>query len=326
MVSIRRVRVEANGDFELCSVVSRAAGDDPIGSATPFEGCLMVEVRSPYQRNALDSRRLPDGLSEVVDAATGDGLIQKFGAFMPDREYSEKGYVRVFLLRRPDGLFSAFEKDDLFVPLEDAAAAVEALVSGNEVPEEYRRNSENTREVFVCTHNNRDVCCGRFGDPVYKELRKVCADESLRVWRTSHLGGHRFAPTLMDFPSGMWWGHLDGGEAAPLIRRKAPFSEYREKYRGWSGLGKFAQIAEREILSDVGWKWTGFRKRDEFLFADDANTLAEVRIEFEDPETGEGGAYHAAIEASGSVMTLASSGSDPLEEAIQYRVSRLERT
>lgn len=317
--------MEAKSDFKLCSVVSRGAGDDPIGSATPFDRCLMVEIRPPYQRNAPDSRRFPDGLAEIVDGAMGDGRIQKFGAFMPDREYSTKGLARVFLFSRPGaGPFAAYEKVEALAPMDDLALVVEALVSGDEFPEKYREDSGDVREVFVCTHNNRDVCCGKFGDPVYKDLRRTVAHGSIRVWRTSHLGGHRFAATVMDLPSGMWWGHLDRDTAPSLIRRDAPFPEFRTNYRGWSGFGKFAQIAEREILAEVGWRWTEFRKSGELLSVNEDGTFAEVRIEYEDPKTGEVGAYHASIEASGSVMTLASSGEDPLEEVIQYRVGSLE--
>lgn len=319
--------MEARDEIKLCSVVSVEAGDDPAGSATPFERCLMVEVAPPYQRNATDSRRFPKDLAEVVDDATDRGLIQKFGAFMPDREHSEKGFARVFLFRRPDsGSFSSFEKDDFLVPPDGLAEFAEALLSGGSSPENYRRDSEGIREIFVCTHNNRDVCCGKFGDPVYKELRKSCAGDDLRVWRASHIGGHRFAPTLMDFPSGMWWGHLGRAEAVSLVCRDAPFSSFRRKYRGWSGLGsKFEQIAERGILAEVGWRWTGFLRRGELLSVNEDDTFAEVRIDFEDAKTGEDGSYHATVEAFGSVMTLGSSGSDPLEEVTQYRISRLER-
>jgi len=320
--------MEANNEVDevrLCSVVSRESGDDPAGSATPFERCLMVEVSPPYQRNAPDSRRFPERLSEVTGKAMDGGLIQKFGAFMPDREYSEKGIARVLFFRRPEnGFFSSFEKDDLLVPLDDLAPVVEALLSGGPVPEEYRKGSPDVWDVFVCTHNNRDVCCGTFGDPVYKELRRECADENLRVWRASHLGGHRFAPTLMDFPSGMWWGHLDRDEAASLVQRDSPFSDFRKNYRGWSGLGtKFEQIAEREILAEVGWRWTDFRRCGELLSVGEDDTSAEIRIDFEDAKTGESGSYHATVEACGSVMTLGSSGSDPLEEVTQYRVGRM---
>ena len=43
------------------------------------------------------------------------------------------------------------------------------------------------------------------------------------------------------------------------------------------------------------------------------------------PDGAAAGAYEALVEACGSVMTLASSGTDPLEEATQYRVTRLEK-
>lgn len=321
--------METHREDRLCSVVSRESGDDPAGSATPFERCLMVEVAPPYARNVIESRRVPESLAEVVNGAMDGGSIQKFGAFMPDREYSEKGFARAFLFDRPQGAFSRFEKTEVLVPIEGLAESVEALLSGGEVLERYFRDSSGVREVFVCTHNNRDVCCGRFGDPVYKELRGNHAGEGLRVWRSSHLGGHRFAATLMDLPSGTWWGHLDRERAASLVRRDAPFPELRRNYRGWSGLGtKFEQIAEREVFAEVfaevGWRWMELRRRGELLSVNEDETSAEVRIEHEDPETGESGAYLAAVEADGSVMTLASSGDDPLEEVLQYRVSRLE--
>ena len=55
---------------------------------------------------------------------------------------------------------------------------------------------------MVCTHGNIDAACARFGYPIYQQLRQNYATQSLRVWRCSHFGGHQFAPTLIDFPSG----------------------------------------------------------------------------------------------------------------------------
>lgn len=286
----------------------------------------MVEVAPPYQRNAMDSRRFVKGLPEVVDEAMNRGLIQKFGAFMPDREYSEKGRARVLLFRRPgDGAFSSFEKDDLLVPLDDLAPTVEALLSGGEFPEGYRSGSADVRDVFVCTHNNRDVCCGKFGDPVYKELRRTYADETLRVWRTSHIGGHRFAPTLLELPEGRYWGHLEMDAVEKLVLRNGSFSDLGRFYRGWAGLGsKFEQIVEREILVREGWTWAGYLKEGRVLGVSGDEDRAEVRIEYEHPN-GSTGAYEALVVADGSVTTLGNSGFGPLEEVTQYRVSQLKK-
>ena len=33
--------------------------------------------------------------------------------------------------------------------------------------------------------------------------------DNIRVWQSSHFGGHQFAPTLIDLPTGRLWGHLE---------------------------------------------------------------------------------------------------------------------
>jgi hypothetical protein len=145
------------------------------------------------------------------------------------------------------------------------------------------------------------------------------------VWRTSHTGGHRFAPTLIDFPEGRYWGHLEPEALEKLVLRKDPASELGRFYRGWAGLsGKFEQIAEREIFAREGWEWTRYLKSGRTLEADESEDRAEVRIEYA-TQGGNAGAYEATVETSGTVMTLLDSGPCPLQEVKQYRVSRLER-
>lgn len=61
---------------------------------------------------------------------------------------------------------------------------------------------------LVCTHGTRDRCCAKWGMPVFEALRQR---EPERVWQTSHLGGHRFAPTFLTLPSGLLWGRFDSG-------------------------------------------------------------------------------------------------------------------
>src|SRR5215218_3519444 len=151
------------------------------------------------------------------------------------------------------------------------------------------------------------------------------SEKQLRVWRTSHIGGHRFAPTLIDFPEGRYWGHLEPDALEKVVLRKGPVSELGRFYRGWAGLsGKFEQIAEREIFVREGWEWTRYLKSGRTLEADQNEDRAEVRIEYA-TQDGNAGAYEATVETSGTIMTLFDSGPRPLQEVKQYRVSRLER-
>jgi hypothetical protein len=323
---------ETGPERRLACVVSQANGEDPAGTGTPFTGYLLVEVAPPWKYDVGESRRFPEDLWEAVKGLWDAGIVQKFTAIMPDPEYSREGHTRVILLRRPSGpFFAAYEKEEYLVPEGEVVALVEALAKEPDGPSRfahYREDDSRVRDILVCTHGSHDVCCGRFGYPLYEELRQEYAAASegrLRVWRTSHLGGHRFAPNLIDLPEGLYWGHLEPEALENLVLRNEPVSEMRRFYRGWAGLsGKFEQIAEREILIREGWKWTGHPKRGRTLEVDEEESRAEVRIEYTAEDGSVSGTYEATVEESGSVMTLASSGTGALEEARQYHVSRLE--
>jgi hypothetical protein len=315
----------------LCSVVSKAAKEDPAGCGKPFVGYLGIEVAPSWKHDVAESPRFPEGLREAVERAQDAGVIGKFTALFPDPAYSREGYARVLYLHKPPGPFVAYDKSEYAVPEGEIVPLVEALAEGPDGLSRFERYEEDTsrvRDILVCTHGSHDACCGKFGYPVYETLRYGYGGASkrqLRVWRTSHIGGHRFAPTLIDFPEGRYWGHLEPEALEKLVLRKGPVSELRRFYRGLAGLsGKFEQIAEREIFMREGWEWTRYLKSGQTLEADETEDRAEVRIEYATP-SGNTGAYEATVEANGTVMTLSDSGPDPLQEAKQYRVSRLER-
>ncbi len=312
----------------LCSLVSKANGEDPIGTAKAVETRLIVEMAQPWQRDVLGSRRSAEGLRLLVEGAQERGLLDGFSAILPDHEYSRKDHTRFLFLRKPPGPFAVFEKEDFLVPDGELVAVIEALLEGSDGLsrfERYRQDTVGVREILVCTHGSRDVCCGKFGYPLYDLLRRRhAANGKLRVWRTSHTGGHRFAPTLIDYPEGRLWGHLEPWAAERITARRGPVSDLRPFYRGWSGLGSpFEQVAEREIFAREGWAWTGYLKEGGILTSD--GDRAEVRIAYESPDGAVSGAYQATVETAGTVMTLERSGDRELTEVKQYRVVRLEK-
>jgi hypothetical protein len=234
----------------------------------------------------VGSRRLVEGLRPVVEGARDGGLLDAFSAILPDREYSRKDHTRFLFLRRPSGPFAAYEKQDFLVPNDELVAAVGALLEGAGGLarfERYRQETGRVRDLLVCTHGSRDICCGKFGYPVYDLLRRRhAARGELRVWRTSHIGGHRFAPTMIDYPEGRYWGHLEPWAAEKVAARSGPVSDLGPFYRGWGGLrSPSEQVAEREIFALEGWAWTGYLKEGHVLASGDDR--AEVRIVYRSP-------------------------------------------
>src|ERR1700741_5330222 len=80
------------------------------------------------------------------------------------------------------------------------------------LPSEVRLPSE-TPLVLVCTHGQRDSCCGRRGFPLYDALR---TPTSLDVWQCPHIGGDRFAANAVVLPWGLSYGPVEPRDAGAL--------------------------------------------------------------------------------------------------------------
>lgn len=100
-----------------------------------------------------------------------------------------------------------------------------------------RLAADDERILLVCTNARRDQCCALFGRPVAQAL---AAGRPGQVWESSHLGGHRFAPTVLSLPDGYVYG---GPDAATLGLGAC---------RGRSWLEPSAQAAELAVLSAAG--------------------------------------------------------------------------
>lgn len=308
--------METNNEVRLCSVVSKDSGDDPAGSAGSFRTALLIEVPPPWNRDVSSSKRFPEGLREALAPHDRAGNFQKLTAFLPEANRAVPGHTRMFLYSKPlqDELFALYEKTEYLIPNEGLTASVDGIFSGSD--EFVVGENRGVREIFVCVHNNRDVCCGRFGTELHDALKGIESEE-LRVWRCSHLGGHRFAPTMLDFPTGVIWGHVEPESAAALVRRELPSEEAGRFFRGWAGMkGQAAQILDRELLVREGWGWLDTPRSASVAPRPPGSENYEVEIST--PHS----THSATIEPAGSVMTLPSSGTDPLEEVRQYRVAK----
>lgn len=349
-------------DCRFCSDVSKANGEDPIGTAGTCDHWLIFELAQPWSGNLwVDNPTVQPIIALIKELIVKHGVKLKPMAIAPDREYSNPGYTRVLYYYRPDRLFAEFEKQEFIVPdalvSRLAIALLKQLVEPNELSDfqQYQQKTSHIREILTCTHGNVDVACARFGYPIYQKLRSeyaAASGGSLRVWRCSHFGGHQFAPTLIDLPEGRYWGHLKSEVLDLLVQRDGSVSQLRQFYRGWAGLTKFEQIAEREIWMQEGWDWLKYHKAGQVLAMDQGgikkylhkflqlvpskrvkfllNKLtkdaiwAKVRLEFASPDGSVRGAYEARVEVSGEVMSALSSRDDMQLQAVkQYCVRSL---
>ena len=89
-------------------------------------------------------------------------------------------------------------------------------------------------EVMVCTHGRHDKCCAKFGQALYAQFQRGIENRglSLNLWQSSHLGGHRFAPTLVHLPSGESHGHVTSEQVPSLLDAWTQQRVHPKTYRG----------------------------------------------------------------------------------------------
>jgi hypothetical protein len=219
-----------------CAEISLNAGEPLAGTAvTDTVRFVVLEHAAPWGPLGVEDSGLP---APVVAA------LQELG----------KG-VRVQLVRRreassgvklylsdPSGLHLLhLERSEDLLALDLAA-----WVRGGEAP----GVRQDAPLYLVCVHGKRDRCCALEGLPVYKALSERVGEHALE---TTHLGGHRFAATLLVLPYGICYGRVQASEVPALVEASEKGEWYDlARARGRCAYGSEAQAAEILLRQRTG--------------------------------------------------------------------------
>ncbi len=228
-----------------CSPWTYAQGVDPIGSAGTFDQLLLVEWPLPWP---ADVGEIP-ALAEV--AADPRARLMTVVPRPDDEEADE--LVRVVHHQRVGT--HRFAGVDHRLPAGDVPTLLAALLDEPDRPQHAWPTAvgDAPTEVLVCGHGRRDPCCGRWGTLLHVELAARATD--VRVWRCSHTGGHRFAPTAITLPDGRAWAYADADLIEGVVARTADVARLAAHHRGCLALDMWAQVAERALFTRFGWEW-----------------------------------------------------------------------
>lgn len=69
--------------------------------------------------------------------------------------------------------------------------------------------------VAVCAHGRHDQCCAVRGRGAIAEITAAYPEIA---WECSHLGGDRFAATMLILPDGLCYGRVDSTDSVELVR------------------------------------------------------------------------------------------------------------
>ncbi|CAN5582490.1 hypothetical protein BH09CHL1_BH09CHL1_22940 [soil metagenome] len=312
--------------INFCSVFAKNAGEDPIGSAWGAKRFFLAEVALPWPYNLLEARGIPDrvpaAIHELYETHPDWGMI----AIAPDPAYSVPGKTRIIDLDFSASPMAQASRRDLLVDFSDVGDTMIAICRDEPLPASVEIDNATYRDLLICTHCASDACCAKFGFPAYSKLRALAKDTpGTRVWRCSHFGGHRFAPTLFDVPDGRYWGFLDDDNLETILHRTGDIESVRGCYRGWAGYDTAAeQLLEREALVREGWDWLNWPQSIEILERNAEDEPIRLAITGHRP-SGDAVRYEGAIEVIGEIVTLGTTNGEPHPERV-HRIANLART
>lgn len=103
--------------------------------------------------------------------------------------------------------------------------------------------------ALVCTNGKRDRCCALLGRPLATEL---VASGVEGVWEVTHLGGHRFSPTVLVLPYGYAYGRAEAHTVKEVLHAAQEGRIVLEGCRGSSAWERPAQAAELAVRRAEG--------------------------------------------------------------------------
>lgn len=256
-----------------CSPATRSLGVDPIGSAPNRTSFLVVEVPLPWPRDVKAIDELAP-VRAAAKAAKREGRRWRLQAIVP---HDANGAARVIAYSLPDHPFDGYLRREVEAEASEVVDAAVALIEGP-AGDGSAPTVDDGADLLVCTHGRRDACCGSSGTALWHELTDrpdVMGATALR--RTSHTGGHRFAPTAIHLPTGTVWAWLDVDRVGRMLARDEPVGDLLDFYRGSTAMASTAeQVVERAIFAEVGWSWLDDRRESRIVESAGDRTVVEI--------------------------------------------------
>jgi (2Fe-2S) ferredoxin len=223
-----------------CSDQSLVRGDPMYGTASAGSSWVLLELPGGWGHSAF--LRSP----AILDPELGRAIVRRV----------ETAKMRIAAIRK-HGRRPATPRWRWFIAHADVGKEV---LYGGEVdhPREYLDIALDGTDgtvmtdplVAVCAHGKHDQCCAVRGRSACKAIAAKYPDFT---WECSHLGGDRFAATMLVLPEGLCYGRVDSADAADLVRLYLDGRVDNAFLRGRTSLPHAVQAAQyfaREATGD----------------------------------------------------------------------------
>jgi hypothetical protein len=289
-----------------CSDLAIERGEQLFGTATRVDAWLLLSYAAPFGRKAYDESEIPEPVKQHLNAAVRTSRNTRIQLIR--RQNSTLGSLTFYVALSKELGSVLYELEfgsyDELLDLD-----LGAVIAGDPRYEEYLSEEP----VFlVCTNGMHDRCCARAGMPVYTHM---AARGDVKVWQTSHVGGHRFAANVVCLPHGIIFGRLSPANVTDVVAGYLSQSVRLDKYRGRSCHDAPVQAADYFLRADLGiLDIDGLR----FLQAQQVDEN-NVQVFFLSTPDGKTHMLHVARDP-GAIHTFTSCGASKASDIDQFRL------
>lgn len=242
--------------MSTCSTASQELDEPIAGTAATARTWLLLEQPGPWGAKALTSSHLDPALGRALEAAArGTGvriaLIRRPGRHADCGTPAARQVYAAHTVPGNAWLRSAAVDDPHALLGLDLAALGRGEHHTLDGALGARPHTGDPL-ALVCTNGKRDRCCALLGRPLAAELAASGAEG---VWEVTHLGGHRFSPTLLVLPYGYAYGRAQVHAVEEVLRAAREGRIAVEGCRGssaWERPGQVAELAVRTAVHEYG--------------------------------------------------------------------------
>lgn len=228
-------------DF-LCCELSQEMNEPLAGTAVTAAVWFMLEYTHPWGAKATSENELLPAVRQWL----GDEVVARHGRLQFIRQFRPAADVITLFIGVNDEINPRLYEFHLGAYEDMFELDMAALINGDG---RYHPHLVTGQRTFICTNGKRDKSCAVYGANLYRSLAQK---QPHSVWMTTHLGGHRFAATLLTLPAGVCYGRVAPQEIDTFMTAVQQGDIWLEKYRGRTCYSAIVQTADYYYRQQTG--------------------------------------------------------------------------
>ena len=228
-------------DF-LCCELSQEMNEPLAGTAVTARIWFMLEYTRPWGAKATTENELPPAVRQWL----GDEVVARHGRLQFIRQFRPDADVITLFVGVNDEINPSLYEFHLGAYEDMFELDIEALLAADG---RYQPHLVTGQRTFICSNGKRDKSCAVYGAALY---RAFAQKQPHSVWMTTHLGGHRFAATLLTLPSGVCYGRVTPHDINTLTTAVQRGDIWLEKCRGRTCYPPLVQTADFHCRQQTG--------------------------------------------------------------------------